>query len=244
MTMPLPALRTPLPRRPVPVPAARPVVPVAVERPAPTPEAELFLREGKTLVLDRDDILFYEGDHAHAVYHVVEGMLRIGQLLPDGRRHILGFLAPGDVAGLTLGEIHAHTAEAVTPTILSLIPRPRLDEAMAQRPALGRRLLTTMQANLAAAQEQLLLLGRKGALERLASFLVLLHQRQTRGGETTRIVHLPMGRGDIADYLGMTTETVSRSFTRLRNTGHIHLVDVYEVELLDPRRLADIAAGR
>jgi CRP/FNR family transcriptional regulator len=205
---------------------------------------DVFALGAETVTVARDEVLFYEGDDARAVYRVVEGMVRISILLPDGRRHIVGFLQAGDIVGLTTGDTHTHSAEAVTPATLSRMPRSRLDAAMDQRPALARKLYALMQADLVAAHERLLLLGRKSVTERLASLLIILRDRQPADAAAPGRVQLPMGRMDIADYLGLTTETVSRTFTKLRSAGLIRLLDTYTVEILDPERLAEIAAAR
>ncbi|HYH39885.1 MAG TPA: helix-turn-helix domain-containing protein [Azospirillum sp.] len=239
MPLPVPALR----------PAARPAIRTRTRPPASGPVVvisdDIFPLGAETVALEKDEVLFYEGDEARSVYRVVEGMVRISIMLADGRRHIVDFLQPGDMVGLSAGEEYAHTAEAVGAAKLVRMPRSRLEAAMDQRPALARKLLTRMQADLVAAHERLLLLGRKSVAERLASLLLLLRDRQPEAaGEAPQRVALPMGRTDIADYLGLTIETVSRTFTKLRSSGLIRLVDTYTVEILDPERLDEIAAGR
>lgn len=235
--------------RPMPVPR---IVPMPHPAPAPTARSaavvgdDLFGAGAELRTLERDEVLFYEGDDARSVYRIVDGMVRTSILLPDGRRHIVDFLQAGDIVGLAAGDAQTYTAEAVTPVTLSRMTRRRLDDAMAARPALGHRLFVSMQAELVAAHERLLLLGRKSVAERLASLLLILHDRQpvTHDAAQPRVVHLPMGRTDIADYLGLTIETVSRTFTKLKGAGLIRLINTYDVEILDPDRLAAMAAGR
>lgn len=253
MTLQLSAHRQQRPLQPVQArrPVLRPVAPAmaparasAVARRGTAVGDDVFALGAETVTLARDEALFYEGDDARTVYRVVGGMVRISILLPDGRRHIVDFLQTGDIVGLTAGETHTHTAEAVTPATLSRMPRSRLEAVMDQRPALARKLLAITQADLVAAHERLLLLGRKSVTERLASFLLILRDRQPADAAAQRQVQLPMGRMDIADYLGLTIETVSRTFTKLRSGGLIRLLDTYTVEILDPERLAEIAAAR
>lgn len=249
MTLQTTTLRQPVPARPMPLhempSAARPLAlrPVAPPQPAPVVGDDLFTPGGEMVSIARDEVLFYEGDEADMVYRVVSGMVRTSILLPDGRRHIVDFLQAGDIVGLTAGADHPHTAEAVTAATLIRIPRSRLDSAIDQRPALARRMFRRTQADLVAAQERLLLLGRKSVTERLASFLLILRDRQSMDAAAGRRIRLPMGRTDIADYLGLTIETVSRTFTKLRSAGLIRLVDTHTVEILEPTRLADLAAG-
>lgn len=246
------ALRQPAPLQPmpVPVPALRPAARPALRTRAPSVgpvvviSDDVFPVGAETVALEKDEALFYEGDDARTVYRVVEGVVRISIMLADGRRHLVDFLQPGDMVGLSAGTEYAHTAEAVIAAKLVRMPRARLEAAMEQRPALARKLFARMQADLVAAHERLLLLGRKSVSERLASLLLLLRDRQPAGGETPQRVALPMGRTDIADYLGLTIETVSRTFTKLRSGGVIRLVDTYTVEIVEPERLAEIAARR
>ncbi|WP_109116884.1 cyclic nucleotide-binding domain-containing protein [Azospirillum sp. TSO22-1] len=246
------ALRQPAPLQPMPAPvpalrqARRPALPTRAPSVGPVVviSDDVFPVGAETVALEKDEALFYEGDDARTVYRVVEGMVRISIMLADGRRHIVDFLQPGDMVGLSAAAEYAHTAEAVTATKLVRMPRARLEAAMDQRPALARKLFTRMQADLVAAHERLLLLGRKSVPERLASLLLLLRDRQPAGGEAPQRVALPMGRTDIADYLGLTIETVSRTFTKLRSGGVIRLADTYTVEIDEPERLAEIAAGR
>ena len=244
MTMPIPVLARQQPLHPLRMPPPQPSVRPLPARGTPVLPAarvgdDVFALCAETVTVERDTVLFYEGDAARAVYRVVEGMVRISCLLPDGRRHVVDFLQAGDVIGLTVAETHAHTAEAVTPATLCRMPRSRLEAAMDERPALARKLVARTQADLAAAHERLLLLGRKSVLERLATLLLLLRDRQP----DSPVVPLPMGRTDIADYLGLTVETVSRNLSKLKSGGLIRLLDTYTVEILDPERLAEIAAG-
>jgi len=248
MTMQISALRHQRPVQPIPVPmtlqptACPAVLPAA--RPAAAVGDDVFALAAETQTLERDEVLFYEGDDARSVYRIVEGMVRTSILLPDGRRYVVDFLQAGDIVGLTASDTHTYTAEAVTPVTLSRMSRRKLDDAVAVRPGLGRKMLATIQSDLVAAHERLLLLGRKSVTERLASFLLILRDRQPADKAPTRVVHLPMGRTDIADYLGLTIETVSRTFTKLKTAGVIRLIDTYEVAILDPDQLAVIAAGK
>ena len=244
MSMTVPALRPqrlpPIPAmafRPAPAPAA--VRPVAVAKPMASVGNDLFAPGTETQAFARDEALFYEGDDAGTVYRIVEGVVRTSVLMPDGRRHIVDFLHPGDLVGLVPGDTHAHTAEAVTAVTVARMPRARVESVLKQRPAVARTLFAAMQADLVAAHERLLLLGRKSVMERLASFLLILRGRQPDGP----VLHLPMGRTDIADYLGLTIETVSRTFTKMKAAGLIQLADTYRVVILDEERLAEIAAG-
>ncbi len=186
--------------------------------------------------------LFQEGDEANAVYNIIGGAVRLFKLLPDGRRQITGFLFSSDFIGLALKDRYAYSAEAITSTVVCRFPRLKLESLFEEMPRLENRLLRQASNELIAAQDQMLLLGRKTAVERLASFLMALAHRQNheKKGE---IVDLPMTRTDIADYLGLTIETVSRGFTRLRNDGLIETPDTHSALLCDPDGLRELTEG-
>ena len=133
--------------------------------------------------------------------------------MADGRRQVVGFLVPGDFLGLAFGRTYVYTAEAITAVAACRFQRSRFMELLEELPALEREILGRTSNELAAAQQQMLLLGRKTARERLASFLADLAERSDADGGP---LELPMGRADIADHLGLTIETVSRTFTGLR----------------------------
>lgn len=174
---------------------------------------------------------FHEGDPAESVFNVVSGTMKLYKLLPDGRRLITGFLFPGDFLGIALHDTYAYTAEAVELAHLCRFPRRRLILLMEEIPLLEHRMLGHAADELVAAQDQMLLLGRKTAKERIASFLLMLAERAARLGQRENPIRVPMGRADMADYLGLTTETVSRTLTQLRNSGIIATKDRGRIEV-------------
>jgi CRP/FNR family transcriptional regulator len=190
---------------------------------------------GQTTTLARDETLFCEGDEADAVYVVHSGTVRCCKMLNDGRRQIIGFYQAGDLLGLSLGEDYAYSAEGVTPVRLRRLGRTQLESLLDAHPQLRRRLFSIAAGELAAAQNQMLLLGRKTARERICTFL--LGRAGTAGGT----VELPMSRADIADYLGLTIETVSRTLSQLRSAGLIRMPGLNSLELADPERISDMA---
>jgi CRP/FNR family transcriptional regulator, anaerobic regulatory protein len=185
--------------------------------------------------------IFDEAEPADHVFNITTGAVKVYKLLADGRRAITGFLFPGDFLGLTHHDSYAFTAEALSSTRLCRFPREKLERLLEDMPVLERRLLGLASHELAAAQDQMLLLGRKTAKERLASFLMLLSNAARRHGRPGDPVDLVMGRGDIADYLGLTIETVSRTFTQLKREGAIQLLDGNRVRLADKGALQDLA---
>lgn len=201
-----------------------------------------FKESGPTVHHQAGETIVFEGDEAQCVYSLTSGLLRLSKLLPDGRRQIAGFLFPGDFLGITLEEDHAFTAEAIAPSTLCKFPRRHFEAFMADHPALERRLYAVAAHELAAARQQLVLLGRKTATERLASFLLMLDGRchAAGGGDA---IELPMSRADMADYLGLRIETVSREFSTLRAGRVIQLITRQSFRIIDRERLEQLADG-
>lgn len=197
----------------------------------------------KTVEAGPRQSIFDEGEPAANVYNVTEGAVKIYKLLPDGRRQITGFLLPGDFLGLTYNETYAYSAEALAPTRLCCFPRRRLEALLEELPKLEQRLLGMASHELAAAQDQMMLLGRKSARERVVSFLLMLSAASIRHGGRAEPLFLPMSRGDIADYLGLTIETVSRTLGRLKAQGLVELLDEKHIRLSQLEALAEIAGG-
>jgi CRP/FNR family nitrogen fixation transcriptional regulator len=157
--------------------------------------------------------VFGEGEDAEYVYQILSGAVRTYKLLADGRRQISSFHLPGDMFGLENGATHRFTAEAVIETKISITRRRSLLDTMAQREAGGTNLLSLVTRNLQHAENHMLLLGRKTALEKVAAFLLEMDERL----DHPDVIILPMSRRDIADYLGLTLETVSRALSILRD---------------------------
>ncbi|GBD41820.1 Transcriptional activatory protein AadR [bacterium HR39] len=197
-------------------------------------------RSMRTIELEPGEPLFHEGDPAHSVFTLTGGHLRLSRLLADGRRQVTGFLLPGDFLGLAFRDTYVATAEALDAAVLCTFPRTAFEDFLARHPRFEHELLARARSELAAAQEQMLVLGRKTARERLATFLVQLARRHGTGGRA--VLHLPMGRADIADYLGLTVETVSRTFSAFRREGLVRLEGRSTVHIPSLPRLAAEAA--
>jgi CRP/FNR family transcriptional regulator len=211
---------------------------------AAVPDADLARLEAlaQTVALDRGQALFRQGEPAGCVYNVTSGAIRLSRLSADGRRQVMGFAWPGAFLGLARGETHFCTAEALEPSRVCRFAKPRFEALMAERRELEAALLARAGDELAAAQAQMLLLGHKTALERLAGFLLTLPDRDPLRPSGPGQVRLPMTRLEIADYLGLTIETVSRSLTRLKRLGLVRQVALNELVIPDARALA-AAAG-
>jgi CRP/FNR family transcriptional regulator len=188
-------------------------------------------------------MLIVEGDEAEALFNITAGAVKVYKMLADGRQQITGFLFPGDFLGLAPSGRYAYSAEAITDVTWCRFPRRGLERLIDDVPQLERRLLGIASNELAAAQDQMLLLGRKTAREKVASFLVGLSRRAVRNGLPGDPIVLPMIRADIADFLGLTIETVSRVISQLRRDGLIELKSGGEVQLSGLPALARIAEG-
>jgi CRP/FNR family nitrogen fixation transcriptional regulator len=189
---------------------------------------------GLVMGFARNEEIFGEEETADFVYRVVSGVVRTTRLLSDGRRQVAGFYFTGDVFGLEPSEIHQTCAEAITDCRIALVKRAALERAADREVSTARELWAITARDLQRMQAHMLLLGRKGAVERLAIFLLDMETRTAGRGS----VDLPMSRIDIADYLGMTFETVSRSLTQLERDGVIALPTTRHIELRDRRALA------
>jgi CRP/FNR family transcriptional regulator len=163
------------------------------------------------------------------------------KLLPDGRRQITGFLFPGDFLGLADDDVYAYSAEAVTDAALYRYRSEEMEALLARYPKMEKRLHTIASHELAEAQEQMLLLGRKTATEKVASFLLAFAERAALRGEGRDVLFMPMTRHAIADYLGITTETVSRTLSRFRHDGLISSPRNNQIEILDRDALCRIS---
>jgi CRP/FNR family transcriptional regulator len=203
---------------------------------------EQFRNLGWTLKLGAGQTLFHEGDPATRVFTLTSGTLKLYKLLPDGRRQVTGFMHPGDCLGMSMDDEHALSAEALEDAQLCWFPRSRFDDFVEEHGSMERELYRMAAHELGAAQQQMVLLGRKTASERLASFLLLLARRSKQiPARSANLVRLPMSRSDIADYLGLTKETVSRVISSFRRDRLIRLRAVDEIEIVNEAGLEQLA---
>jgi CRP/FNR family transcriptional regulator len=188
------------------------------------------------------ETVFVEGEDADALYTVTCGTLRLYRLFDDGRRQIVGFALPGDFLGLDLAPEHTFSADAVEAVSACRFSRRRFTALTARKPHLLHRLHDATARELSMAQDQMMALGRRSAEEKLAWFLIHLRERHARVAERSATIALPMSRLDIADFLGLTIETVSRTLTRLARDKSVTILPD-GVRLTDPRRLERLAAA-
>jgi CRP/FNR family nitrogen fixation transcriptional regulator len=186
----------------------------------------------------KDEEIFAEGDKAAYVYKVLSGVVRTSKLLSDGRRQIDAFHLAGDIFGIEAGDEYRFCAESVGDCVVVAYRRSHLAALTGSDAQLGQDMTMGMMRSLVRAQNHMLLLGRKSALEKIATFLLDMAER-TADDST---LDLPMSRTDIADHLGLTIETVSRSFTQLERQGIIGLPSARRIVLSNRAALGRLNA--
>jgi CRP/FNR family transcriptional regulator, nitrogen fixation regulation protein len=186
----------------------------------------------------KDEEIYGEGEPCEYVYQVICGAVRTYKLLNDGRRQIGAFHLPGDVFGLDAGSTHRLTAEAIADTTVRLVMRRSLEAAAGSNVQVAHNLWTMTASDLRHAEDHMLLLGRKTATEKVATFLLEMDRRLAKAG----MMALPMCRRDIGDYLGLTLETVSRTLSQLSDQGILMFSSARQIVLRNRQRLADMDA--
>jgi CRP/FNR family transcriptional regulator, nitrogen fixation regulation protein len=182
--------------------------------------------------------LFAEGDPSDHFYKLVSGTIRTSKLLSDGRRQIDSFHLAGDIFGLENSKDRHFSAEAIEPVVVLAFRRTQFTTLLHADPAFGEQLMSATIASLDRAHDHMVLLGRKSALEKVATFLLDLANRLSKGNS----VDLPMQRADIADYLGLTIETVSRVLSQMVRDGLINLAGASRTIFLKDKAALELLA--
>lgn len=187
--------------------------------------------------------VFTEGDPRANLYRIESGAVCLYKVMPDGRRQVLGFAYAGDLIGLGSSSEHQFNAQATKACELRILPWSLVQRIGRQDPEFGFKLYEAAAQELAAAHDLLLTTGQRTAMESLAAFLLAMARRGRRGKDGKTVIDLPMTRSDIGDFLGLTIETVSRTFTKLRQLKIIDLAQCTEVHVMDMDALEDLAQG-
>lgn len=187
--------------------------------------------------------VFFEGDENTYLFNVVSGAVRLSKLLSDGRRQVTGFLFPGDFLGLAVADAYAYTAEAMSDSSLCRFNRQSLIKLLDRFPKLEHRLLEVASNELVEAQAHMLMLGQKNVMEKVSATLMNLMKRVGQRSDDAIFIELPMTRMDLAEYIGVSTESVSRTFTRLRQIGVISLPTVWSVQVVKEQELKRLAGN-
>lgn len=203
-------------------------------------EKEGLARLGRTISLPAKATLFQQDEAAEMVFNLTAGSVRLYKLLPDGRRQIVGFALPGDFLGLAMSERNVYSADTLSPITACQFSRAGFSEFLDEKPHLLRRLHSMASHELSLAQDQMVILGRRTAEEKIAAFLIGLRERWAKINGQTLHIPLPMTRLDIGDFLGLTVETVSRMLTKFAREKAIVIVPD-GVRLLDVARIERLA---
>jgi len=196
---------------------------------------------GAVVQFARGKTIFNDGEHSAYSYKIVEGAVRLSKIMLDGRRQIAEFALPGDMFGFECGDVYALSAEAVTPVTAIRYHRSHIERLGEEFSSVRRELMAHLRQGWTSAQAHLVMLGRQTAKERVAGFLFALAEH--RGVVAGRPLELPMGRQDIADYLGLTIETVCRTLTDLKTNRIIAIPDRHNVVIRDLDALESAAQG-
>jgi CRP/FNR family nitrogen fixation transcriptional regulator len=206
---------------------------------APNPAIPVLQRMESRIRYNRGETIFNEGDPAEFTYRVVSGAVRLCKHMSDGRRQIAQFLLPGDYFSFMEMMEHSFTAEAVSDVVLACYPQRQIERMMEERRDLRHFFASLLTRRVKDVQNHLVMLGRQTAKEKMASFLITLIERS---GETRDSrLELPMSRQDIADFLGLTIETVCRVLSAMKREKLIDIPGLHELIILNTHRLSAIA---
>ena len=212
---------------------------VSTPRPGSADELSALDRTGTPLGVPQNQTIFSQGEPINHAYKIVRGVVRLCKHLPDGRRQIAQFLFPGDYFSfVTIGD-HGFSAEAVVDLSLLSFSQERIERHCRDNPDLRNRLFQILSQRVHDIQNHLTIVGRQTAKERVAAFLLLLADRLGSGEN----INIPMNRQDIADYLSLTMETVSRTLSSLKAANIIAIPDQHRLDLKDTVALRALADG-
>jgi CRP-like cAMP-binding protein len=204
-------------------------------------EVEALRRSGSKIRFARSETIFSEGDSAEYAYSVISGAVRLCKHMADGRRQISQFLLPGDFFSFVEMAEHSFTAEAVADSVVACYPQRQIERMIDERPALRRYFGSLLMRRVKDVQNHLVVLGRQTAKEKVASFLVMLIERA--GLEDAARIELPMTRQDIADFLGLTIETVCRVLSAMKRARLVDISGLHELIIRNTDRLYALADG-
>ena len=193
--------------------------------------------------LDEHEHLFLEDEVQSHVYLVLSGVIGTYKVLADGRRQICAFAYPGDILGLDCAGAHVNNAESLGVSRVRSIPINAISKLIMSEPGFGQTLLRITATELADTRDQMLSLGRKSAAEKLATFLLGISRRDNFLEQVEQTINIPMKRCDIADFLGLTVETVSRNFTKLKQRGVITMLSSTVIKIENIDMLESMADG-
>ena len=184
--------------------------------------------------------IFLQQEQSKNLYNITKGNVKIYRLLSDGRIQIIGFLYPGDFFGSYKKEKYNYSAESIGDLRLCVFNQQSLDDYLEENMSLAKELLHMTSHELTLAQDRMMVLGKMNASERVAKFILNISKQRLRIGWQNNPISIPMTRQDIADYLGLTLETISREFTKLKAANTIKFLTPKQIYITDRDKLSSI----
>ncbi|QEL21978.1 cyclic nucleotide-binding domain-containing protein [Bosea sp. F3-2] len=218
-----------------------PSQPSAAANDQPKPGLLSLFSQQPLETFERGETVYRDGDPATHVFKIVAGVLRVAKILSNGSRVITGFFYPGEIFGIAPDEHYLGDAEAVSELKLRRLSQSRFRQAVDNSEQLRSQFVNWLCREMASAQARMVLLARKNAEERVCNLLHTLLRRAGNGNPFAKAIELPMSRVDMADYLGLTIETVSRTMTSLINRGIIRPTARYNFIIREPALLSALA---
>jgi CRP/FNR family transcriptional regulator len=203
-------------------------------------ELKVFVDISKEKNYKNNQSIFLQQDISSDLFNITEGNVKIYQLLNDGRIQIIGFLYPGDFFGSYKNGKYNYSADAIGEVRACVFAQEKLDKYIEKNIPLAKELLHLTSHELTLAQDRMSVLGKFGATERLGKFIFNVSEQRKRIGWKNNPISLPMTRQDIADYLGLTIETVSREFSKLKTSNIIKILSAKQIFISDFEKLVNI----
>ena len=175
--------------------------------------------------------IFFQGDDVKTYFNIKHGSIKLYKLSKDGRKQIVGFLYPGDFMGMSSDNLYTYSAEALEDTKICLFNKTVLENFFLKYPEVETKILNLVNHELSAAQDQIFLLGKFSAKERLLQFFLNISSQREKLGWVANPIRLSMSRSDIGNYLGITIETVSRTLSDLKKNQTIRMVGTNDIYL-------------
>jgi len=185
----------------------------------------------KNISFSKGKNIFFQGDPVRSFYNIKQGSIKIYKLSHDGRKQIVGFLYQGDFLGMSDQEVYTYNAEALEDTLLCQFNKTVLENFFLKFPKVENKILNIVNHELAVAQDQIFLLGKYSARERVLQFFLNISNQREKLGWGGNPIRLSMSRSDIANYLGLTIETISRTIAELKNEQIIRMIGTHDIFL-------------
>ena len=206
----------------------------------PEEKLKIFSKISDEEEFEDKEAIFLQQEQSKNLYNITKGNVKIYRLLSDGRIQIIGFLYPGDFFGSYKKEKYNYSAESIGDLRLCVFNQQSLDNYLEENMNLAKELLHMTSHELTLAQDRMMVLGKMNASERVAKFILNISKQRLRIGWQNNPISIPMTRQDIADYLGLTLETISREFSKLKAANTIKFLTSKQIYITDRDKLSSI----